>query len=103
MSDISKGLSELAGILAKLQAMANQPSQANAASAAINRLNSPLGPEWINHDAFTVEEAGKILGLSRCSAFAAAARGDIPTIRLGRRLIVPRRGLEKMLAGEVQA
>src|SRR5437879_10456359 len=56
-----------------------------------------LGRQWDSHDAFTVEEAGKILGLSRASVFAAAKRGDIPTIRIGKRLIVPRRALEKLL------
>jgi hypothetical protein len=61
------------------------------------RRLSVLGPQWDGHDVFAVEETGRILGLSRASAFAAAARGEIPTIRVGRRLIVPRRGLEKML------
>jgi excisionase family DNA binding protein len=42
-------------------------------------------------------EAGKILGLSRGGTFAAAARGDIPTIRIGRRILVSRATLEKML------
>jgi hypothetical protein len=56
-----------------------------------------LGPQWDNHDAFTVEQAGKILGLSRASAFAAANRRDIPVIRIGKRLIVPRRALERLL------
>lgn len=37
----------------------------------------------------TVEEAGALLGLGRSSAYRAVARGDIPTIRLGRRLLVP--------------
>jgi len=56
-----------------------------------------LGPQWDGRDAFTVEETGKILGISRASAFAAANKGQIPTIRIGKRLIVPRRGLERML------
>jgi hypothetical protein len=59
-----------------------------------------LGPQWDHHDAFTVEETGKILGLSRGSAFAAAKRGDIPTIRIGKRLIVPRHALERLLGIE---
>jgi hypothetical protein len=59
-----------------------------------------LGHQWDDHDAFTVEEAGKILGLSRASAFAAAKRGDVPTIRIGKRLIVPRRALERLLGIE---
>ena len=38
----------------------------------------------------TVEEAGRLLGVSRGLAYEAARRGEIPTIRLGRRLLVPR-------------
>jgi hypothetical protein len=41
--------------------------------------------------------AGKALGLSRGSTYAAAERGDIPTIRIGRLLRVPVRALERML------
>lgn len=37
----------------------------------------------------SVPAAGKIFGLSRPSAYEAARRGDIPTIRMGRRLMVP--------------
>ena len=48
----------------------------------------------------TVEEAGKVLGLGRGASYAAAKRGEIPTIRLGRRLVVPVDALERMLAGE---
>lgn len=45
----------------------------------------------------SVEEAGKMLGLSRGSAYQAAAAGEIPTIRIGRRLLVPRARLEALL------
>jgi excisionase family DNA binding protein len=37
----------------------------------------------------TIEQAGRMLGISRRSAYRAAARGDLPTLRVGRRLIVP--------------
>lgn len=37
----------------------------------------------------SVPVAGKILGLSRSTAYEAAARGDIPTFTIGRRLVVP--------------
>jgi len=47
----------------------------------------------------TVEQAGRELGISRNSAYEAAKRGDIPTIRIGRRILVPRLALERMLAG----
>lgn len=37
----------------------------------------------------TVPEAGQLLGIGRDSAYAAAERGEIPTLRLGRRIVVP--------------
>lgn len=37
----------------------------------------------------TVPEAGDILGIGRDAAYAAASRGEIPTLRLGRRIVVP--------------
>ena len=45
----------------------------------------------------TVEEAAGVLRLSRGSAYEAVRRGDIPTIRIGRRLLVPRVRLMAML------
>jgi excisionase family DNA binding protein len=46
----------------------------------------------------SVEDAGRILGLSRGSAYAAARAGALPTIRFGKRLLVPKAALERMLA-----
>jgi hypothetical protein len=51
----------------------------------------------------SVPEAGKrYFGLSRNGAYDAAARGEIPTIKVGRLLRVPVRAMERMLdaAGE---
>jgi hypothetical protein len=46
-----------------------------------------------------VPTAGKkYFGLSRGGSYAAAARGDIPTVRIGRRLRAPIVALERMLA-----
>ena len=42
-------------------------------------------------------EAGRILGLSKGSAYEAAKHGEIPTIRIGRRLVVPTAALRRML------
>lgn len=47
--------------------------------------------------AISVPEAGRLLGLGRNGAYAAAARGDIPTIRIGNLLRVPRVALERLL------
>jgi excisionase family DNA binding protein len=46
----------------------------------------------------SVEIAGAVLGLSRASAYGLAKSGEIPTIRMGRRLLVPKAALEKLLA-----
>lgn len=37
----------------------------------------------------SVEEAARLLGLGRSAAYEAARRGELPTRRLGRRLLVP--------------
>jgi predicted DNA-binding transcriptional regulator AlpA len=47
----------------------------------------------------TVPEAGEMLGISRNAAYDCAARGDLPTIRLGKRLVVPRAARERMRNG----
>jgi hypothetical protein len=44
-----------------------------------------------------VPEAGAKLGLGRNASYAAAKRGDIPTIKIGRLLRVPVRALEELL------
>lgn len=42
-------------------------------------------------------EAGQALGLSRSGAYEAASRGEIPTIRIGTKLLVPTARLRAML------
>jgi excisionase family DNA binding protein len=45
----------------------------------------------------TVTEAAKVLGIGRSAAYEAARSGQIPTIRIGRRVLVPRIALENLL------
>lgn len=45
----------------------------------------------------TVPEAAEILGISRNFAYELVKQGQLPVIRLGKRLIIPRVALEKML------
>ena len=47
---------------------------------------------------YDVPTAGKLLNLSRATAYSLCAQGVIPTIRLGHRLVVPKIALERMLA-----
>jgi hypothetical protein len=51
-----------------------------------------------NPKTITVPQAGKeYFGLSRNASYAAAIRGEIPTIKIGKLLKVPVRALEEML------
>lgn len=45
----------------------------------------------------TVEEAAQLLGISRGLAYEAVRQGQIPSIRLGRRVLVPRARLLALL------
>lgn|GEM_PF-1622232 len=45
----------------------------------------------------TVPEAGELLGIGKGLAYDAARNGDIPTIRIGRRLLVPTHHLLRQL------
>lgn len=37
----------------------------------------------------TIEQAAQVIGVGRTAAYDAARRGELPTRRLGRRLLVP--------------
>ena len=50
----------------------------------------------------TVNEAALALGLSRNSCYQGVETGSIPSIRIGKRILIPRYALEKLLAGNEQ-
>jgi len=50
---------------------------------------------------WTVEEAGRMLGVSRAHAYELVARGELPHLRLGRRVVVPKHAIELLLARAV--
>ena len=45
----------------------------------------------------TIAETAKILGISKGKAYSEARMGHLPTIVFGRRIVVSRYGLERML------
>ena len=53
-----------------------------------------------NRLVLTVTEAAAALGISRAHAYELVARGELPSLRLGRRIVVPRRGLERLIDGD---
>lgn len=46
----------------------------------------------------TCDEVAEILKISRPQAYLGIKRGEIPHIRVGKRILIPRAALEKMLA-----
>lgn len=51
----------------------------------------------MERDCMTITEAGKRIGLSRGGSYNAAKRGELPVLRFGRRLLVPKPAFEEML------
>ena len=55
-------------------------------------LSEPDGP-WT----MTVEQAARCLGISRALAYESVRSGDIPSLRIGRRILVPIQALRRLL------
>jgi excisionase family DNA binding protein len=69
-----------------------------AVETAIPRIFRVLDSRWDGRSTLSVEEAGcDVLGLSRAAAYMAAKSGALPIVRVGRRMVVPRYALEKLL------
>ncbi len=77
--------------------MHSLPRVANELSVGSVTSNTAQSPS-VDRLTYTVGEAALLLGISRNSAYEAVRRGEIPTIRLGRRILVPRNRLEELLA-----
>jgi len=45
-----------------------------------------------------LERLSSVLGISRSSAYECVRASSIPSIRLGRRIVVPRRAVDELLA-----
>ena len=50
----------------------------------------------------TVTEAAQLLKIGRSCAYEAVRNGQLPVIRMGRRILVPRAALERLLANGSQ-
>ena len=67
---------------------------------AENRGASPrpiLDAAWNGRSTFSIPETAKIIGVSSWRAYQWARAGEIPTVRIGGRVFVPRRALEQLL------
>jgi excisionase family DNA binding protein len=45
----------------------------------------------------TVSEAARLLRLSRAFVYELIARGELPSVRFGRRIMIPRAAIERIL------
>jgi excisionase family DNA binding protein len=45
----------------------------------------------------SIEDAGKVLGIGRSSAYKAVKSGEIPSLRFGSKVVVPRKALDALL------
>jgi excisionase family DNA binding protein len=64
---------------------------------AQNEKDTALNSKWDGRDSFTIDEAAEILSISRWMAYEAANNKELATIRFGRRFVVPRLALERLL------
>ena len=51
-----------------------------------------------NNEVLTVEEAAALLRLSKSGAYQAIHEGQIDVVKIGRRILIPRAVIERMLA-----
>lgn len=59
---------------------------------------------WRSRTTISVEEAASLVGISRSSAYEAARTGELPTLRIGRRFLVPVAKLRTLLGeNEIEA
>lgn len=65
------------------------PTEGTPATTSARRTGERIG--------LTVEEAAELLGISRAFAYELVADGTLPSLRLRRRIVVPRSALLRML------
>jgi hypothetical protein len=71
-----------------------------ASATAAKRSLSQIKETALVYD---VPVAGAMLGLTRNGSYEAAARGDIPTIRIGKLLKVPKASFDRLLEPTAKA
>ena len=106
-TEISSGIwgvdkSKRKGGSARIYTMNADPATARTGVPAAETAPSPDTPAETDRAerlVFTVEEAAYLLNISRALAYGLVARGVLPSIRLGRRLVVPRHQLALLLEG----
>jgi excisionase family DNA binding protein len=83
--------------------LTNVDSPAMVSITELTRLHKAAGVNYMDARlTLNVDEAAKLLGLNRITVYRLVGQGAIPNVRIGRRIIIPRRGLEEWLERESQ-
>lgn len=75
------------------------PSNGTGADAGAAPGNGPLRSDRL---VMSVPEAATALGVSDDLLYQVVARGELPSLRFGRRLVIPRRAVELLLESAVE-
>ncbi len=67
------------------------------------RSNDLPPTDWRERPTVSVEQAGVLIGVSRGLAYEAVRSGEIPSIRVGKRLLVPVAALRRLLGEKSDA
>lgn len=67
------------------------------------RLDSHIDGDWRARPTISVEEAASVLGLGRSAGYIGVRCGEIPSVRIGRRLLVPTLPLRRMLGETIES
>ena len=85
-------------LLGLLRSMMEIEPPASISSMPESR-DDPLVVDLPDKPMFSVEEVAAILGVGRGTAYQCARSGEIPSLRLGHRILIPRAALARMLGG----
>ena len=72
------------------------PTRASSPGQPLIASPPPPSPQLV----LSVAEAAALLGISKDLVYDLVARGELPSLRLGRRIVVPRRALIAFLGGD---
>lgn len=63
-------------------------------------MPAPIDPKLIDpaRVAYSVREVARMLGVGKSTVYDAINRGDVPTVRFGRRTLVPRWFIDSRIA-----
>lgn len=56
-------------------------------------------PDWTSRTTLTVTQMAAVIGIGRSAAYEAVRAGQIPSLRIGRRVLIPVSALRALLEG----